>query len=1033
MNENLPALKQLDSVMIKADATIKTLSTIVEKEYYSELANLPVKNFEAPSPEIIAENLWLYKIDMLAYDKGDDDFSKKFEAVVSAVNLCGGTFTVMIDSGVNETSLFMGVYADESNSGIDTLRDVLRDSLRGNFQGIKIQDIGENLEATKNNIIEHFNNSYKNQCVTAISSIASASDDNIFSGIDTILNSVEGQVFTILVMAKPVNKKLERQTRDAYEKISTQISQLLNMSVGRQLSNTVSQNWQDTEGTSRAFQTGTSHSEGSGESEDTTDEDKSLVKYLLDAGAAFTALSGNLPVAYGIKMAGDILDVNNKQPRTSQSRNTQDSINESRTDSDLKQHSRGESTGTTTGETFQYNVINRSAKRLYENIERYLEWLNSVKMLGLMNVSTYIISPSRSLNINIASRYNAILGGPGGHMYGVNTWIGNDADNIKQYLMAGRHPVLLHNVFGEVSPAVLMSAHELVMHLALPQETVEGITVGKHAAFGRNVIYKIDTPESRKIPLGNVFHMGADKTENAVRLSFNDLVSHCLIGGASGIGKTTAICSVLSSLHENGIPFLVIEPAKGEYKHALAGVQDIRIYSPLPVEQKTDALKLNLFWFRDGVDPCEHIEKLKEIFCSCWPMYAAMPQVLDKALYNAYQKCGWNLRTQKNPWGKIFPSLKDVCNEVKNAIAQADFSAEVKGNYIGSLLSRLESLGHGMSEQVFSGGNLTDEEIFEHSVIIDLSRPDASEFKALVTGVIIMRLFEYCTSSCEIMTERTLKHVTVLEEAHNLLKQVKATSEGADIREKSLEMFTRCITELGGWGRGFIISDQSPGILCEDVIKNTNTKLLFNLPHKIDYITCGDSLGLSDAQKEEIPQLGRGVCVVKQNSWEEPVLCHVHKNILSSEKNFEAHYSRLDGVKEYLSCLLKFYSVIGKNKPAVTDDELSKALSWANNSNFSIEDRRKLIDALKDKKSWKLCSEIVGMIVNKDELMLYAPDRSNIEQWTEKLLTAISEEYTDDYLIGLTVIEALLSGEASDDFRDLWFDAMSPRRKFVIS
>ena len=322
--------------MIKADATIKTLSTIVEKEYYSELANLPVKNFEAPSPEIIAENLWLYKIDMLAYDKGDDDFSKKFEAVVSAVNLCGGTFTVMIDSGVNETSLFMGVYADESNSGIDTLRDVLRDSLRGNFQGIKIQDIGENLEATKNNIIEHFNNSYKNQCVTAISSIASASDDNIFSGIDTILNSVEGQVFTILVMAKPVNKKLERQTRDAYEKISTQISQLLNMSVGRQLSNTVSQNWQDTEGTSRAFQTGTSHSEGSGESEDTTDEDKSLVKYLLDAGAAFTALSGNLPVAYGIKMAGDILDVNNKQPRTSQSRNTQDSINESRTDSDLE-------------------------------------------------------------------------------------------------------------------------------------------------------------------------------------------------------------------------------------------------------------------------------------------------------------------------------------------------------------------------------------------------------------------------------------------------------------------------------------------------------------------------------------------------------------------------------------------------------------------------------------------------------------------------------------------------------------------------
>lgn len=1029
--------QSVNSMMTAADEKIAGLSYILGKKYCTELSSLPVRECSQIPLDAIAESIWLYRVTALSYDAGEENVTQKIETIISAVNMCGGTFMMIVESGISETSLFFGVLCSQSSADIEVLKNTLCGGLKGCFPGIQLSDLGKDIEQTKANIEERFREGYANQCVTAVSSIVYPRENAPVPSLHTILNSMEREIYTIFVLAEPVDRDAAVRTRDSYESISTQLSQLLNINIGRQFSNTVSKDWHVSDGVSTGRQVGQSRTVGTSETEDTTlEKEKDFSDYLFQAAATFSAMSGNLPVAYGLKMANEMNHLNDTNPKKrSRGSSEQNGQNESVTDGTAHQDSYGGGESTNWGDSLQYSIINRSARRVYDEIEKYLQWLDETKMLGMMNVSTYILSPSQAQNVTVASRYNALFGGTEGQIYGVNSWTGESAREICKYLQSGRHPVFVHPKYGAVTPAVMESSKELAWQLALPSESVSGIAVESHTTFGRKVAYKPGTAESKKIRLGNVTYLGSEQEDASVQLSTNDLVSHCLVSGQAGIGKTTAVCSMLTRLAEKKIPFLVVEPAKGEYKNVLAGIDGIKIYSPMPEEQHTDALKLNLFWFREGVDPREHIEKLEEIFCASWPMYAAMPQVLHAGLCNAYTKCGWNLRTKRNYYGRIFPTLTDLCDEIRYIIEHdTDFSKELKGNYTGSLLTRIEALGRGMTGAVFSGENLDDEQLFENNVVIDLSRPDSSELQALVMGTLIMRLFEYCVSSRRILVDRQLKHVTVLEEAHNLLGKVKAAAEGANMREKSVEMLTRCIAELGGFGQGFIISDQSPCNLNDNVIKNTNTKLIFNLPLASDYICCGNAMGLSPEQIEEIPQQGKGICVVNQNSWIEPVQCRVEKHLPEQGKKYRSDYDRKKGLREFLACVLKPYSVIGSVKPAVTEEEMQIAREWAQNANYSIADRKLFMQALESKLKWRECVQVVERIIEqktKQDLLLFAGSPEDVDTWNARMLDAIQDEYTNDYLIAMTVIEVLLFDDRTG-FKDIWFDAYKDRRKMTI-
>ena len=271
----------------------------------------------------------------------------------------------------------------------------------------------------------------------------------------------------------------------------------------------------------------------------------------------------------------------------------------------------------------------------------------------------------------------------------------------------------------------------------------------------------------------------------------------------------------------------------------------------------------------------EHIDRLVEIFNVCWPMYAAMPAVLKDSIERAYRAAGWDLRKSHNAVSdQLFPTFEDVLRELNSTIKESDYSDDTKGDYIGSLSTRLRSLTNGINGEIFTGSEMDLHKLFDESTIVDISRVGAMETKALIMGIIVLKLQEYRQSNATEMNS-ALKHVTILEEAHNLLKKTSTeqSQDSANIQGKSVEMLTNTIAEIRTYGEGVVIVDQAPNLLDTAVIRNTNTKIILRLPEETDREITGKAMALKDDQISELAKLETGVAAVYQNDWQEAVLC----------------------------------------------------------------------------------------------------------------------------------------------------------------
>jgi hypothetical protein len=384
----------------------------------------------------------------------------------------------------------------------------------------------------------------------------------------------------------------------------------------------------------------------------------------------------------------------------------------------------------------------------------------------------------------------------------------------------------------------------------------------------------VTSPEDG-IRLGGIYHMGKSELLPVI-LNKKSLTSHTFITGSTGSGKSNTIYKMLDELKQSGAKFLVIEPAKGENKNVFGNYDDVSVYGTNPV--LAPLLRINPFTFNEGIHILEHLDRLVEIFNVCWPMYAAMPAVLKDAIEKSYEEAGWDLLTSTNKYpGKLYPAFLDVVENIRKIIDTSEYSDENKGNYKGALVTRLKSLCNGINGLIFSNNEIGNSELFDENVIVDLSRIGSMETKALIMGILVMKLQEYRMTSGKMNSD--LQHITVLEEAHNLLKRTSTdqSSESSNLLGKSVEMLANAIAEMRTYGEGFVIADQAPGLLDLSVIRNTNTKIILRLPDKSDRELVGKAAGLNDDQIVELARLQCGVAAVYQNDWIQPVLCKVER------------------------------------------------------------------------------------------------------------------------------------------------------------
>ena len=546
-----------------------------------------------------------------------------------------------------------------------------------------------------------------------------------------------------------------------------------------------------------------------------------------------------------------------------------------------EQHSNGTTDTHSTVRTQQIEVCNKAVEELLTRIDEQIKRTKESEDYGCYSCAAYFLSSRPSKALLAANTYRSLMIGEGSSVESgaANLWQDRaSVTAMREYLKRFTHPVFARQLWENEADSLfytagtLVSGRELPMHLGLPTRSVHGLPIIEHAEFGRNVPDEA-MPDEDKMNLGKIYHMGKEEAAGLL-LNRQAMASHTFITGSTGTGKSNAVYHLLDEITKNGqTTFLVVEPAKGEYKNVFGNCTDVQVFGTNPRE--TPLLRMNPFAFPENIHILEHIDRLVEIFNACWPMYAAMPAVLKDAIERSYQKVGWDLRNSESEKG-VFPTFFDLLDILPGVIEESHYSKDTQSDYVGALCTRVKSLTNGIYGSVLCAEDaLTDEALFDRNVIVDLSRVGSMETKSLLMGILVMKLQEYrmCSSG---MNSR-LRHVTVLEEAHNLLRKTSAeqSQEGANLQGKSVEMLANAIAEMRTYGEGFIIADQAPGLLDMSVIRNTNTKIILRLPDEEDRKLVGKSAALKEAQIDELSKLPLGVAAVYQNEWPEAVLCKI--------------------------------------------------------------------------------------------------------------------------------------------------------------
>ena len=696
----------------------------------------------------------LFRLSKLVFDVNENT-NDKLISVYGALNSIGATVMIVIRSTASGVEFYVGARCTQSS----TAGSILEQALRGNFAGSEITPL-RNAEISRTMheaILSRENGTAKNvSTVTLVPSMRDQEKENYVQGIEKLIDSMAGRAYTAVLIAEPLGQKMIEEKKRGFEELYATLSPLseTTLAYGKNASYAVAN------GTFSLFSESINNSVTNSNSETQSETTTTGTSDSTNFGSSSDGSS------FGFGSSSSY----------SQSYGTSTSWSRAVTSGETKTDSSGvnQTITNTIGEnrTLTVKHVNKSVTDLMEHIDRQLERIRECESFGLWSTSAYFVSEDIQTSVIGASTLRALLAGDDTQIDRafINTWDSANSQTVSQVLTSiasGMHPVVhlpRANQYDEqnVKPTVLVSGKELPLFMGLPQRSVPGLVVDHMASFGRAVFNPQARPDAETLELGVVLHKGIQQNV-PVSLELEEFRSHCFITGSTGSGKSNTSYHLLECFAQRQIPFLVVEPAKGEYKFAFGNLPGVNIFWTNPSQYRL--LRLNPFSFPDGIHILEHMDRLIEIFNACWPLYSAMPAILKAAVERAYVSCSWDLvRSRRCPVGdRVFPTFADLLRELPRVISESSYSKDTQGDYTGALVTRVSSMTNGIMGSIFcSGYEIEDMVLFDQNTIVDLSRVGASETKALIMGVLVMKLNEYRMSRSHGMNLRLAMVVTIL-------------------------------------------------------------------------------------------------------------------------------------------------------------------------------------------------------------------------------------------------------------------------------
>jgi len=879
-------------------------------------------------------NIRALRVDRWVFDR-DEKPGECLKNVLSAFADGDHTIALVVKRTPVDTEMYFVVKNEGIGRNEDSLSNIelLSSSLQGNFQGSRCETI-EDIDQIRELFSFDDRIEVDGQKREAFSSIAlltntptEYSEDYIGQGLDKVLNGIapknDQESYTVVFLAESLSLLDIREIISGYEEMATAINPYLqyqfqmgsnetethgemeSVSDTESISNSVFKTHSINIGVNGGVSSGRSNSVSSTISKTAGVDFKNIASKGL--GIILKMVGGAVAKSVG-GVAGSVVGaaigtlVPNSKSTTTSTTDTSGknlglsagygySWGESKTVTNSKTKTKGTSSSISVGtnESTTYTYKSYMVADLLTKIEQTIDRINKSQATGLWKYSTYVLAGDSKITKNVANSVRGITQGRESFNEPafIQEWSkveGNGTtafDEIKKYISHFTHPIFVTADANDQNGMILtgtsyVATDELANVIVFPRKSLQGLPVLEGVGFGREPHALI--PTDNDLSLGCGYHMHQIVENQRIQISKEELTKHTFITGSTGSGKSNTIYKLLENLNRNKVKFLVIEPAKGEYKSVFGRQDGVYVYGTNPNLQGISMLRLNPFNFPRSVHVLEHLDRLIEIFNVCWPMYAAMPAILKDSMERAYVSAGWDLMTSENRYDdNLFPTFKDVLVQIKTVLSESDYSEDNKGDYTGALVTRIRSLTNGINGMIFTSDDLSDEQLFDESTIVDLSRVGSVETKALIMGILVLKLQEHRMDSMQ--PNSALNHVTVLEEAHNLLKRTSTeqASEGANLLGKSVEMLANSIAEMRTYGEGFIIADQSPGLLDMSVIRNTNTKIILRLPDFSDRELVGRAAGLNENQIKELGRLEKGVASITQSDWLEPVLCKIDK------------------------------------------------------------------------------------------------------------------------------------------------------------
>lgn len=1043
--EGRATVPQYDALNTQFQAALQIVDDIVLKNYISQLHYFEIVPLdERIKLENLSENVRLFKISEMVYEK--DEFSTyKFASVFNALSTSNCAVFIIVDSNGEKTDFYMGIRSLNSELSTVTLKDTLKKAMVGQFPGIKTE---EYLDEDMHRLLD-----IKASNISIVSCVANSKDENnrdnkaFIQGLEKLALAMQGEKYTAIIIANGTQQSQLAEVRGQYENIYSQLSPFLSSQVSYGTNSSVTASTSLSKGSSQAVTDGWSKSEGASDSIlKPTNQGRAgniMSGALTAAGTIIgtivapgvgTLVGSSIGSAIGGAVAGSMQETQNV------TKSTQFAESQSKTNTDTESLTDTQAFGRGSSQNLQITTTNRKIKSTLDRIDLQLERLQEFESLGMWECAAYFLADKPYVAEIAASTYKSLMRGEnsGVEICAVNSWRNYEKEKVallSEYALNMMHPVFSYKSISgdiQVTPSSLVSGNELAIHMGLPRRSVCGFPVIEHADFGKEVVSYTHEATNAVVNLGKVFNMGSE-CNNSVMLDRHGLSMHTFVTGSTGSGKSNTVYEILRQLDAVGIHYLVVEPAKGEYKNVFGNKAGVSVLGTNPAY--TSLLRINPFKFPKGIHVLEHVDRLVEIFNVCWPMYAAMPAVLKEAVLQAYQVCGWDLVNSANSIDDdLYPTFKDLLTELVDVIDKSAYDQEVKSNYKGSLETRVKSLTNGLNGQLFSTNEIDNHVLFDTNIIIDLSRVGSLETKSLLMGIIVMRLNEYRMTSTEGMNI-PLRHVTVLEEAHNILKRTSSEQnmESANVSGKSVEMLSNAIAEMRTYGEGFIIADQSPSAVDISAIRNTNTKIIMRLPDETDRRLAGKSAALKDEQLDEIAKLPRGVAVVYQNDWLEPVLCKIKKypgegtpyiydgsdDILTTSDS-----SRFE--RELLKLLLKgrVVELIDVDIDRIDADLPFADISTKNKIKVYLllsEYRKTGKLAMWDDSQFEMLAGMVGELLNiKNKVSRYVLDSNNYDELSHRLCAGIEERIKEtSQELNLAISQCLMKNFSIDSEQNL--------------